>query len=915
MNLRDYFKHLGWHKNSKVCLSKRYHSNGGRWRNYFMTVGELCDEIDGKPIPQDTCIYYTCGSLHWRGRRREKGCIESMKELVLDIDFKVIDADDYTVAETKAKELLAILPKPTALVHSGNGYHVHYRLYTPSVWVDFPDDNFGDFFRRLHGTNGYWRKQYTVDKGEYEAVYQRLVAYYNTQFPAYLDTCQSCEHVFRLPYTYNCKDLQNLKPVKVIETNDVKYTLDDFRKLVPDDFKCEVYKTDTEASRATIKAVCKRAVKTCGIDRSKAVFGVVNRVMELMPTVSDVTLCSVLREFPQLTERYADDTELRKDVRRIMTKTVPQAISAILPTTRMTLEDDYSLVHIEGQRQTFDSLVFSTRGSNEAKFDSMLQVYDRLWGDGTSGIISVPCSSSKTYSALIYASYVAAQLAGWNKKIWFVSEKIEDCTRNAETLTKLGARAIAYHGQPSYCKMTHIDFVNGKPCKACQTPCGAVYKYVKGLATTLNQCEVLCCTHKFLAGELAKGEAVNADLVIIDESPSLFECYELDENTIALIRQHLGKAEGCLDFLFEKEVDAKIRNVLTDKGTHKIEPLDLSEFSNAVKVAYINVKNDLWRAAEKLEAVLGFFSFFKYSTNVYGTATADGKYRFIAGSVDVSIPNAVTWVLDGSARNQLTKWQGMQIIEVPSLVTAFPNTVVKLIQGNSTKSALGKQATRDALTEAAKELKPCKSILFANKSIDGEAKKTAEAVEGALTAIGCDVINMTRGEHIGSNKGREAEANLICMSLFTDVSDYALRASLYYGTEIAEADIYGTQQRQDGKTFDYVKLNRGGFTHSQMRDVMTREMERDLYQTIMRGCIRDSADADYTVVAVVSEPATIQTLADDLPGATITCVGDDVITLWLEGKTNDEIAKATGKAKESVSRTIREFRAKIGLTD
>ena len=100
-----------------------------------------------------------------------------------------------------------------------------------------------------------------------------------------------------------------------------------------------------------------------------------------------------------------------------------------------------------------------------------------------------------------------------------------------------------------------------------------------------------------------------------------------------------------------------------------------------------------------------------------------------------------------------------------------------------------------------------------------------------------------------------------------------------------------------------------------MRDVMTREMERDLYQTIMRGCIRDSADADYTVVAVVSEPATIQTLADDLPGATITCVGDDVITLWLEGKTNDEIAKATGKAKESVSRTIREFRAKIGLTD
>ena len=81
-------------------------------------------------------------------------------------------------------------------------------------------------------------------------------------------------------------------------------------------------------------------------------------------------------------------------------------------------------------------------------FDAMLQVYDRLWADGASGIISVPCSSSKTFSALIYAAWLSsAQLAKWSKKIWVVSEKISDCQRNADVLTKLGARAVAYSQQ------------------------------------------------------------------------------------------------------------------------------------------------------------------------------------------------------------------------------------------------------------------------------------------------------------------------------------------------------------------------------------------------------------------------------------------------------------------------------------
>jgi hypothetical protein len=580
----------------------------------------------------------------------------------------------------------------------------------------------------------------------------------------------------------------------------------------------------------------------------------------------------------------------------------------------MVLDNGYDLSCVEDARKLFDKSVFSSRGANAKKFDAMLQVFDRLWDERQSGIVSVPCSSSKTYSALIYAAALSTEMMKWGKKIWFVTEKIDDCKRNAEVLTALNVKALPYHGQPSTCTEPRKAFLEGCPCKACANPCGAANKYIRGLDATFSKCDVLCTTHKFFASELSKGHAINADLVIVDESPALLEQYELDENTIALISSHLSKADY-LDAMFEHEVNTKIRDVLVDKGTHRIMPLDLDDFADAIKVAYINASKGIGGSVDKLEAALGFFSFFKYSTNVYGTATAEGKYRFVAGEVTVSIPTATVWILDGSARNQLTRWDGFRLIEVPELMTAYPHTRIKLLKGNSTKSALAKTTTRDSLTDAAKEITPSKTVLFSNKVVNGEAKKTVEAVEQALVANGCEVITMCRGEHVGSNRGREAAANLICMSLFSDVSDYALRASLYHSSEICEADIYGTQVKGNGGTFDYVKMGRGGFEQPQMRDVMVRAMERDLYQTVMRGCIRDDATEDYTVVAIVSEPTIIQTLADDLPGAAITCVGDEVITMWLDGQTVEDIAQTNGQSKQSVSKAIKAFKDKMSLND
>ena len=146
--------------------------------------------------------------------------------------------------------------------------------------------------------------------------------------------------------------------------------------------------------------------------------------------------------------------------------------------------------------------------------------------------------------------------------------------------------------------------------------------------------------------------------------------------------------------------------------------------------------------------------------------------------------------MDGSAKNQLTKWQGYKIYEVPELQVNFPNMHIKLLPGNSTKSNLGKSATRNRLVSAAAEITGGTAMLFANKTKDNtDAMDTVVAVRKVLASNGCTVIDMD-----GSNRGRSAKSNLVCMSLFSDVADYALKASLFT-IKVLESDILASRKR------------------------------------------------------------------------------------------------------------------------
>ena len=112
-----------------------------------------------------------------------------------------------------------------------------------------------------------------------------------------------------------------------------------------------------------------------------------------------------------------------------------------------------------------------------------------------------------------------------------------------------------------------------------------------------------------MSSELAKNANINSYLFIIYESPTLFEQFELTENDITMICEHLDGADRLAD-LFYADVQSKIKSVLVDQGTHKIEKLDLENYADAFKVAWIHAQQGRSGGLDRLEAVLGFFSLF-----------------------------------------------------------------------------------------------------------------------------------------------------------------------------------------------------------------------------------------------------------------------------------------------------------------
>ena len=190
MDLKAYFEILGWQETDYLFVAR----HADKWRECLFALPEVSGSSES--TLNDGADWYYTGAYfgNWL-KRRSKGTVHSMRELILDVDFKMIDTDRKN-AEAKARAMTDdLLPVPTVLVHSGNGYHLHYRLYEPDKWLPFRGRG-AAYLREKYKADGGWSSQ-IVDKAQYESVYRRLIEWVNSQYPDYLDACWSCEHVFR----------------------------------------------------------------------------------------------------------------------------------------------------------------------------------------------------------------------------------------------------------------------------------------------------------------------------------------------------------------------------------------------------------------------------------------------------------------------------------------------------------------------------------------------------------------------------------------------------------------------------------------------------------------------------------------------------------------------------------------------
>lgn len=157
-----------------------------------------------------------------------------------------------------------------------------------------------------------------------------------------IDHCTSCEHLYRLPFSYNCKDLDHIRPVQIIEAHNVGYSLDDFKKMIPKDFVFHAQK-EKQIHQRTVRAIIDTPN---GMDRSGTAFSIMLRAIGEYPDISDKTVESIIKKYPEIYAHYESDNGLRKDIRRAREKFHIDTIQPILPVEEVNISN-IDLVSIE----------------------------------------------------------------------------------------------------------------------------------------------------------------------------------------------------------------------------------------------------------------------------------------------------------------------------------------------------------------------------------------------------------------------------------------------------------------------------------------------------------------------------------------------------------------------------------------
>lgn len=203
--------------------SIRGKSKNNNWNNDPTIASEhaIAQSAEGFDVYTGIALFNRIPLGESRGSRQEAA---GFVALVVDIDFPKVGG------EIRAKELIRLFEertgiKPTMIVSSGSGYHVHYCLKEPYTFETGNSDSANDGRALIHNL-------YTRFIRLYQSIASTIT--YDDNKVAKIDSTIGVERVWRIPGTLNRKT-ESKKPCRMILCDETqRINVEDIEQVLPD---------------------------------------------------------------------------------------------------------------------------------------------------------------------------------------------------------------------------------------------------------------------------------------------------------------------------------------------------------------------------------------------------------------------------------------------------------------------------------------------------------------------------------------------------------------------------------------------------------------------------------------------------------------------------------------------------------
>jgi len=515
-------------------------------------------------------------------------------------------------------------------------------------------------------------------------------------------------------------------------------------------------------------------------------------------------------------------------------------------------------------------------------------------------IVTVPCGMAKSLGSAAYVSAFASS----KNRYWIVKDTIQSAIECRSLLYDLGmgkADIGLIAGYDSYrcqshknewylhklskalpnCEWKTMYSRDSSPCLQCPVlqncAFGTVFKHSK---SEWEKPIVVLSHEKFL--RMAEcGKIPESVTLIIDESPSVFESYELTHEDWNILFEILdGTMFSGTHYLRAIRACCKGGTAVNPFRSLSPELIDyLTRYSHSCKDEH---------TSEIIAKYVHFFRHDQYRQVMLNRT--NHSLVFCRDRVSFSLKNKMV-ILDASAELSCVEWDGYRILKSEEhKKVSYDNVTLYPCFGNPTLSHINRKSSE--YFETVKKHIGDSSIVFlaSNKSETQKDNLKIEIEEFVKWAEnqGKEVIQGVRGTDTrGSNKGRSSDVVVIAMSLFTSVHDYSLRASISSKKTIDSDSIWTSH---NGIT--YPSISSKGFKNPLLNEISMRSYCDEIYQTIMRSRARNHMGERVSAIAMIPSIECLLELRRIMPGLQIEGDSDIVISLKeLDSMSTEELQK------------------------